>query len=639
MQRPLPPQPISLTGPPALLDTLLSLSLWMYVVLLGSSLGLRLLRLLRLFQPSRSEALVWGLPTGLTLIGYPVYALGLLGLFDRKWMGALLAILALGLEKDMREAFKAWSSVAQSLLHSWLEAPVWEKAVWAWTTLLMGGSFLLALTPPTAYDALWYHLQAPRLFFEAGRIYPEWNNWPANYAFATSMLYALPMALGSDVTPGLLHWTFGMSFLGLLYLLVRPAAKSVAWIAPVSLLTTPSFFITLAPEALNDLAAASLELMVYGALLKALHTKERRWLWAAGMWSGLAASTKLSALPVLAVSVIFWLWRGTSTSKLRDAAIYVSLALLLMAPWYLKNTIWFGTPLFPTGIPRPDSETAFRASIFDKYMNNEYHNKPKIYNLYLIIASPLTIDFVIPPFPLAPLLFFTLISFTTWTALPVVLGGLRTIMWLVGPPKTRFLLAAFGLWSMAATTAVATQWHDARKWRRLSARAFTGVLLILFFIMILPMWEALTSYRPWGVALGIESRTTYLQRASDGYTGWKYVSTNLRPSERVLLIGDARHYYCPKRCYPEADQFTWPRLVWASNFDVGALAERLGTMGVTHLWLHDGSIQWLLTRDPQGWMRRSYEFLMFQFAPRCATEEYADNDVVLLRLTCVKPPS
>lgn len=90
---------------------------------------------------------------------------------------------------------------------------------------------IIALAPPTIYDALWYHLQAPRLFLAAGRIYPEPHNWPANLAFAGSMLYAIPLALGNDTAPALL--------LAHAYRIARRHAPATAWAAPALLLTAP----------------------------------------------------------------------------------------------------------------------------------------------------------------------------------------------------------------------------------------------------------------------------------------------------------------------------------------------------------------------------------------------------------------
>lgn len=59
-------------------------------------------------------------------------------------------------------------------------------------------------------------------------------------------------------------------------------------------------------------------------------------------------------------------------------------------------------------------------------------------------------------------------------------------------------------------------------------------------------------------------------------------------------------------------------------------------MGITHLWIHHGILKWLLNHDPEGWAQRSEDFLRIRFAPRCAHPVYADEDVEILRLTCME---
>ncbi|WP_322800529.1 hypothetical protein [Thermoflexus sp.] len=162
-----------------------------------------------------------------------------------------------------------------------------------------------------------------------------------------------------------------------------------------------------------------------------------------------------------------------------------------------------------------------------------------------------------------------------------------------------------------------------------------GLLALLALLVAAGELNMLIS-RPWAVALGMESRADFLRRALSGYRGMEWVQSHLKPEERILLIGDTRHYYCPDGCFPEADHFTWARSVWAAGFDPEAVARRLEAMGITPLWIHHGILKWLLNHDPEGWVQRSEDFLRIRFAPRCAHPVYADEDVEILRLTCME---
>lgn len=639
VQRPIPPPLASTAGWTAFTDTLFTLGLWIYLVLLGAALGRWSLRRVGLRWTMPGEALLWEMPTGLVLLGYPVYGLGLLGWLRPPWIAAVLLVLTLWLRRDLQSAAEEFVKTARRVWVHWAHLPRPARWVLGMIAALLGSSFLQAIVPPTEYDALWYHLQAPRLFLQAGRIYPESDNWHANYAFALNMTYAIPMALGSDVVPQLVHWTFGVALLGMVYALARPAAGSFAWIAPAFVLTMPALLDRLAPAALIDVATACLEVMALVGLMRAAERQDKAWLIAAGIWAGLAVGTKPASLPILIVGIGFWLWRRDSINgvkRVRGLLHFLMPALMLAAPWYLKNAIWFGTPLFPAGIEAAEPEFEFRRNLlYIEYTQGaQTQGLGRLLFLYWLLAAPNRLDYVNPPLalPFTALLFVSPLCGLAREAL--MLGGLRALLWVIGPPRIRFLISVFALWGVAISVVAARGWKDPRPRHRVIARVLAGSQW-MFVAVLLPITVIFVILaRPWSVALGTESRTDYLRRTLEGYRGLEYMRDYFGSADRVLLIGDTRHYYCPSRCYPEADHFTWPRIVWASNFDVQEVVKRLEAMGITHLWIHRGSVTWLLDHDPRGWMRRSYDFLRTQFAPLCAQRVYADDDVEILRLTC-----
>ncbi len=639
LSQPLPPHPSSVTGFPALTYTGLALAIWGYLLLVGTALGRWALRFFSLPWRSSVEALLWALPTGLTLLGYPVYALGLLGLFHRTLLAALLLLLTLGWHREIHEVAWETGRWVRGLGRRWHEAPWGTKLGWSLVALMLGGSFLSTLTPPWMYDALWYHLQAPRLFLEAGRIYPEWNNWPANYAFAVNMLYALPMALGSDVVPRMLHWTFGVAFLMLLYQMARQEAGPWAWLAPAFVLTMPSFLITLAPSALIDVATAMLELMAYSGLLRALQEREMRWFWASALWAGLAVSTKQAALPVLTTVGVVWLWMGFPeglSRRLRLLAGYGLLALALMTPWYLKNWLWFGTPVFPLGVVG-DPETTLRLQLFSDYtLTNQVAGWRRLVFPLWLLFQPQALGYIAPPLALPILLFLFVPSFPRKGEEIPVMVGLRTLAWLLGPPRPRFLLAIWGLGGVALAQIVYQGWFWPRVFPRLLVRVGGLVTALLLLLGTLLHFLIFWSLRPWKVALGRESQVHFLERQLDGYQAWQYIKSHFGEKDRVLLIGDARHYYCPPQCYPEADQFTWTRWAYLGGFEVDTVLGRLRAEGITYLWLHHNSIRWLLEHDPGGLFQQSYAFLQDRILPRCGRVVYRDRDVTLIQLPCLR---
>jgi len=629
IRQPLPPPDPSRMGLRALADTLFTLALWGYLLLLGAALGIYVLQKAGISWATPAERLLWALPTGLILLGYPVYGLGLLGWLHPNAIGAMLLGLTIWRRHDLHQAAHEIRQGARAVGAHLIRAPRLEQGVWAIILGLCGGSLLLALTPPTQYDALWYHLQAPRLFLEAGRVYPEFNNLPANYAFAASMVYAIPMAFGNDVAPQLIHWTFGMILLGLAYRLAYPRAGRMAWIAPAFVLTMVDFSVELARAAMADAATGCLELMAFGALMQAAEQQDRRRLIAAGGWMGLAIATKASALPALAAGATFWFHSGFPnrlTQRARTLADFLIPALALAIPWYLKNLIWFHHPL----IPQSDSsgQVGLMANFLSNYINSPSDITSRIKFIYHFLVDP---PLALPlGGMLIPLLFSGPLP---WEA--IALGTWRLVWWIAGPPGIRYLLSAFALWGIGLAEAVSVGWTRRLPWRLAVLPAIIG-LLGYFIPVLIFMGAMLLSLQPWKVITGAESRADYLRMALDSYRGMEFMRDHLSPHDRVLMIGDPRHYYCPPQCYPEADHFTWTRLVLISDFDMEKIIQQLKSMEVTHLWLHKWSIQWLLDHDPGGYMRRSDDFLRNQFLPRCAQTVYADKEVEIVRLTCLR---
>ncbi|NOZ06777.1 MAG: hypothetical protein GXP41_10605, partial [Chloroflexi bacterium] len=97
----------------------------------------------------------------------------------------------------------------------------WPHPVQAFVALTWVLALPLALAPPTAFDALLYHLTVPKLYVQAGRIVSGIDIPPANYPTMMETLYLDALTLQSDVAAKLLHFTFGLLLVAGVYLAVR----------------------------------------------------------------------------------------------------------------------------------------------------------------------------------------------------------------------------------------------------------------------------------------------------------------------------------------------------------------------------------------------------------------------------------
>jgi hypothetical protein len=204
------PKPsLDVTGPQAVLPPILALLLSCLVVSLGVGLGRRALRAASLVGGlDPLETLVFSFALGMGLIGLGIYALGVSGLFRPGWLAAFLAAVAAVTGPDFRDAYQDVRQAAQVLQGDWQRARVWKLLVLGLVVAIGLLTLIVALAPPWAYDGLMYHLQAPRLFLEQGRIVALPAILQANGPLLGQMLYSIGLAFGSDVFSQVIHLTF-----------------------------------------------------------------------------------------------------------------------------------------------------------------------------------------------------------------------------------------------------------------------------------------------------------------------------------------------------------------------------------------------------------------------------------------------
>ncbi len=207
----------------------------------------------------------------------------------------------------------------------------------------------MALSPPWDYDGLMYHLQAPRLFLEHGGLLLMPDLWQANGPLATEMLFAIGLGFGSDTFAKVLHLSFGvllvLTTIALGERVLGGRRGTLAGLVLLGLPTLPFW----ASAAYADVAWAAFESLAILAVVVWLESKQARALLLAGLMAGLALSTKSMAwflLPCLVLPVLARRWRQWAAAA-RDITCFLVPALLLSSPWYLKNLILGGNPLYP----------------------------------------------------------------------------------------------------------------------------------------------------------------------------------------------------------------------------------------------------------------------------------------------------
>jgi hypothetical protein len=212
--------------------------------------------------------------------------------------------------------------------------------------------FIARTTPALATDALIYHLALPARWIQDGRIsaIPLWFHNPANsysplHASCLFAWWMLPM--GNDVLARFGQMPF-LLLCGLcIYRLLRRAAAApfvAAAAATACCVSRP--FVAEALQTKDDVILTAYLLAAVVALTDE-ETVPLRAAVRAGLSVGLLLATKYTAVLSLPVLVLLMAYRLRRRSWNRAWLWALPPLLVLAGPWYVRNLIMTGNPIFP----------------------------------------------------------------------------------------------------------------------------------------------------------------------------------------------------------------------------------------------------------------------------------------------------
>ena len=351
---------------------------------------------------------------GLGVFGLGGLALGLCGMLNRGVAiamplggGVLFAadhVRRYGLPDRQRwqSASRAWLLRPAGLSWLWL-VPVVSLATASLAACVMPGDLWKPLDPHP-YDVVSYHLQVPREWYEAGRIVPLEHNVFSYFPFNVEMQFLLLMhASGGAEGPWAGMYACQLLNVGYAVLMVCAIAGSASGpLADSSGERSSAREITLTPTLLTagvsrrergpeaavaaavvscvpwvimlaSVAYVESALMLYTALalIWAMRSLSSAWptrgaepagsigsagavpfapVVLAGVFAGLAAGVKITAVPMLVAAVPVGLL-AVDRRAWTAATVFLLAAGLVLAPWLIRTAVWSGgNPLFPVAM-------------------------------------------------------------------------------------------------------------------------------------------------------------------------------------------------------------------------------------------------------------------------------------------------
>jgi len=586
-----------------MLYQLLSILAFFSMIVAAFVLGRPIVRGLGVGQEDRLSALVWSMALGLIAAGMFLLGLGMIGLLYVPVIALLtVAACAWALVDVVRRCARlGWpealtvEQLSAGELAEWPPAPVAPPAVWLlWGILAAAavaclGSLVGALAPPTAGDALCYHLELPKTFLLEHRIaaLPYHDN--ATFPLLTEMWYLWGLALGGGVCAQLVHWGLGLLLAGATVVLATPIlGRPWARVAGAVVVLTPGVNNQMTAP-LNDVALAVFSALTLAAWWKAINGGEnRRWFVVAGLAAGGALGTKYVALLLMAAIGATWLWAVLLKPRRRrllieGAAVAAVVAVSVGGPWYVRAAWYRGNPVFPffsevladADAPAPGRGTlpasksplgrgpmAMAVAPWQITMHPErFGGRGHQLGVILLAALP-------------GLLFCRrLRGLGTLLAVSSVYG----VLWFLLRQNVRFLFP------VVPPLCVATVWVWIELRRLRPTARWTAAAVFAAVVLAMVVVPLRRSRNQWAVAVGAEDRGDYLVRTEPIWPA-AAVANELFSGDAHLLSQDYRgfHFNCRVTRENVYRRYThYDREI----SDPAELARRLREAGFTHLLL------------------------------------------------------
>ncbi len=557
----------------------------------SAALGLALLRAVAALPSAPRDHLLAGLMVGLGLTSMASLGLAAGGML-RPWpfvgLGVLAAVVG---GRDLVRALRA--------VHRSHDAVTWTLVVLCGVVLL--AELPASIAPPVGGDQTKYQLAYPRLYGMAGGLVPTpWTFW-GQQQFLQNFLFAAGFALSGDTLARLLNLVSGvLAALSIATLARRHLGRRTGGIAAALFFTLPMCW-SLMLRAGSDLAVVAYAALGMCAVLDWAGGQRPGDLRRAALLAGLAGGTKVMGLLVPAllavVVLVVMIQRAWPIGRVLVNGLAVGLLVLAMAcPWYVRNAVETGNPLYPFGqsiFPGKNWSTAAGAYLDDYY--EQYRTtfatrrEGEPYAGLAVLRFPWDLTMYPESFENSPR--------QAYDVSPLALAFVPGVLLLRRRRSASIIVAAVGLaytaiiaggaWAhpryvlpgVALMMAAAVPAAQLVCGRRLAAALFTLTIasnLALSAVLLRPMWADQVR-----VSVGRMSPDEFLRKYSDRYRFWEKANAAIPPDGRVAVLEKIPHPYYIERPFILLSYLEQGLVDYRQVDTVDALAHALADRQVT----------------------------------------------------------
>ena len=478
-------------------------------------------------------------------------------------------------------------------------------------------SILATAGPAIYYDSLVYHLALPKLYLLQGRIIPTPSNLYSGVPLGTEMLYGLSLALGNENLACLLYCSFGILTMLAIWALLRRCASSAAGVLGALLFYVSPVVLCSSWWCGSDLAGAfylTLALLVIALKLQSSEGGSMANPIVAGALLGSAMAVKYTIAPMLGIFPLsyFWLRRRIDRGgALKETVFMSTVAVLVFAPWPIKNAFFYGNPLYPflhnlMGRASPADWSGFLADAHSQNLARLLSSAAAWKDLLMrpwtfSMGTPSLTDFMGMSF----LVFIPWALCQRWGILkrrdevpPVLtaiglIGLAAYVSWTMTSGLVRFIVPTLPIISCIAALAITRgpipSWLRRSGWLVAIWAAMINLLMAFSTGLDIHtgLWSQLLSNATSSAYLG----TRHTSYPSPYFPAMEYINQHLPPDAKVLFLGESRAYYCERNFVASTvfdDNPFWVAAREAKSSE--DLFERMKKLGVTHIFVNASSL-------------------------------------------------
>ena len=409
-------------------------------------------------------------------------------------------------------------------------------------------SFVGALTPPTFYDSLVYHLAIPLQYVKNHRIIKIESNLFSNFPQNIEMLYTMAIILCDDILANLIHFVFFPLITLSIYGFLREKYDGkISIFASLIFAITPAV-VMLASGTYVDLGLTFYLFLSFISLMKWTETIQNKWLVLSGLLVGFSLGIKYTAgiSTIIFILIIFYTAVSKRENIFSKIILFVSSAFLVFLPWLVKNYIFTGNPVFPFYIfgNAPD--------YIQKYLSHVAQHGTSGFADFVNLPWNVTMEGVkfgggfdiIGPFYLVFLPVLFLITKTDkLTKISFIYLILYSFFWSVSAKVLRFLIPIFPIAAVVFSVCIFKFINEQSIVKNI-VKIILSVIIISNFAVLIFIQNFIS---PLPQLFGNITKDDYLSskvlNPNNFYPAVKFMNETFDANSKTLFVGEARNYY------------------------------------------------------------------------------------------------